>query len=293
MNQNVFNTILERYPQIGLPIKKGTHVSTEYDNAVLKGLKIKKVSNDFSDSDADYLEVVDTPCGDANILYVDDRKDFETAIQKLAHKCEPTTIPASMGASTISGLINWEKIHSHEEEYKKDGGAFWEIEFHMFIADSSNYKDSLIVLSGGDYSAVSAKDINKQLKDDETSLSEEEWKKTSLIIRKYHELTHFICQKLYPEHRNAIRDEIIADAVGIIAAFNSYKPKVAKLFLGLEGRSYREGGRLQNYYFEEDPASVQKTARKLIKEISEFLKDKTQFNAFDVIRLIEENEVGL
>lgn len=293
MDKQLFNNILNKYPQVGLPIKEGIKNTEEYKNAVLRGKEIKKISNDFSESKDDYIEVVETPAGDASILYIDDRKDFETAIQKLAHKCEPTNIPASMGASTISGLINWEKIHNHEKEYKDNGGAFWDIEFHMFTEDASNYKDSLIILSGGDYSAVCTKDINKQLEKEEKSLSEEEWKQASIEIRKYHELTHFICQRLYPDHKSAIRDEIIADAIGIIAAFNSYKPKIAKLFLGLEGRTYREGGRLQNYYFDQEPKSVQKNARELIEEISNFLKDKTKVNIYDTIKLIEDNKVGL
>lgn len=290
MNSKLFNSILDKYPQVGLPLKEGTKNTDEYKNAVLRGKKIKNISNDFSEGEDDYIEVVATPAGDASILYLDDRKDFEIAIQKLAHKCEPTNIPASMGASTISGLINWEKIHNHEKEYKDNGGAFWDIEFHMFTEDASNYKDSLIVLSGGEYSAVSAKDVNSQTGE---NLSEEEWKQASIIIRKYHELTHFVCQKLYPDHKSAIRDEIIADAIGIIAAFKSYKPKVAKLFLGLEGSTYREGGRLQNYYFDQEPESVQKSARKLIEKISDFLKDKTKVNIYDTIMLIEDNKVGL
>lgn len=292
MNSEIFNSLLNRYPQIGLPIKEGIRDTEDYKSAVLRGLKIKKVVNDFSESKSDYLEIVSTPAGDANILYINNRKDFEIAIQKLAHKCEPTTIPASMGASTISGLINWEKIHNHEKEYKKSGEPFWDLEFHLFTQDATNYKDSLIILSGGNYSAVCVDDINKQLADEE-ALTEREWKKASVVIRKYHELTHFVCQKLYPEHKNAIRDEIIADAMGIIAAFKNYKPKVARLFLGLEGRKYREGGRLQNYYFDKDPQEVQKTARELIRKLSAYLKNKSLDDIYDIISLVEDNKVGL
>lgn len=292
MNSEIFNSILNKYPQIGLPIKEGTKDTEEYKNAVLRGLKIKKVANDFSDSKLDSLEISNTPAGDVNILYINNRKDFEIAIQKLAHKCEPTNIPASMGASTISGLINWEKIHNHEKEYKKSGEPFWDLEFHLFTQDAANYKDSLIILSGGNYSAVGVDNINKQLEEEE-ALTERKWKKASIIIRKYHELTHFVCQKLYPEHKNAIRDEIIADAMGIIAAFGNYKPKVARLFLGLEGRKYREGGRLQNYYFDNDPQEVQKTARELIRKLATYLKNKPLDNIYDTIKLVEDNKIGL
>ncbi len=292
MNQTVFNTILERYPQIGLPIKEGAKDTLEYEKAVLRGLPIVHVANDFSDNKCDCLETEDTPAGEANILYMDDREDFEKVIQKLAHRCEPTKIPTSMGASTISGLINWEKIHQHEKEYKEGGGAFWGLEFSLFVSEPENFQDSLIVLSSGEYSAVDSESINEILEDEE-HLSKEEWKKASIIIRKYHELTHFICQKLYPEHKNAIRDEIIADAIGIIAVFGEYKEKVAKLFLGIEKDTYREGGRLQNYYFENDPKSVQENARDLITHLTKFLEDKKEKTIYDLIIQIEENAVGL
>ncbi len=294
MDQKVFNTILERYPQIGLPIKEGTKDTPEYEKAVLRGLPFVNFKNDFSDNRYDSLETEETPAGEANILYMDDRKDFEKVIQKLAHRCEPTYIPNSMGASTISGLINWEKIHKHEKEYKEGGGAFWGLEFSMFVSEPENFQDSLIVLSSGEYSAVDSETINKALKDeDNMHFTKDEWKKASIIIRKYHELTHFICQRLYPEHKNAIRDEIIADAIGIIAAFGEYKENIAKLFLGLENETYREGGRLQNYYFENDPKSIQKNARDLISQLTKFLEDKKERTIFNLITLIEENAVGL
>lgn len=295
MNQEVFNTILNKYPQIGLPIKKDQRKSRLYEDTVLRGLPNKDVLNDFSECKGDCLETEETPAGHANILYIEDRNNFEMAIQKLAHRCEPTNIPASMGASTISGLINWEKIHNYEKEYKENGGCDWNLEFKLFIANPSNYKDSLIILSSGNYSAVDTKSINKTFRDNNENicLSDEEWKKDSIIIRKYHELTHFVCQKLYPEHKSAIRDEIIADAIGIIAAFGEYKSEIAKLFLGLENDEYREGGRLQNYYFDKNPQDVQKNARDLIDKLKEFLSEKKEKSIFDNLKSIEENEVGL
>ena len=49
-------------------------------------------------------------------------------------------------------------------------------------------------------------------------ISDPDWLQKSQIIRKYHECTHFICRNLYPEKTDAVRDELIADAIGIYAA---------------------------------------------------------------------------
>ena len=39
-----------------------------------------------------------------------------------------------------------------------------------------------------------------------------------------------------------IRDELIADACGLFAAFNSFDPRFLRLFLGIENSTYRKGG---------------------------------------------------
>ena len=171
-------------------------------------------------------------------LYLENREDFEHAFRALAHRCEPVEIPASVGATTIRGLINWEKIHNHEKEYLQSGENDWDLEFRRFTAEKANYLDSLILLSSGDYSNVSA---------ETAGLPAEDWKEKSVTIRKYHELTHFICRALYPDDVDAVRDEVIADLIGLVAAFGDYNVHLAETFLGIEGETFREGGRLSYY----------------------------------------------
>ena len=112
------------------------------------------------------------------------------------------------------------------------------MEFRRFTAEKANYLDSLILLSSGDYSNVSA---------ETAALPAEEWKEKSVTIRKYHELTHFICRALYPDDVDAVRDEVIADLIGLVAAFGDYDVHLAETFLGIEGECFREGGRLSYY----------------------------------------------
>ena len=65
-------------------------------------------------------------------------------------------------------------------------------------------------------------------------------------IRRYHELTHVICRRLYPGDVAPIRDELVADAVGLTAAYGRFDPETEKRFLGIRDGRY-VGGRLGNY----------------------------------------------
>ena len=150
-----------------------------------------------------------------------------------------------------------EKISRRKTEYLLSGGEDWPAEFRRFTADKSNYIDTLILLSGGEYSAVPAGELG---------LSEAEWRGLSLTIRKYHELTHFICRGLRPQDVDAIRDEIIADMIGLVAAFGRYDAALARRFLGIDGGNCRPGGRLAHYVTPEALDEAAERARALTEE---------------------------
>lgn len=212
-----------KYPQLLLPIKKGIKDTDEYKNIVLRGEK-SPYSDTFIKDPLDRLDCVNTPCGEVEILSLRNREDFVHAYRALGNKCEPVDVPDSTGATAIFGLNNWEKVRRGLEDYK----------------------DSIILISSGNYSNVSADDVNK-VTNNEYNLSKEEWINKSIEIRKYHELTHFVMRKKYPDDIKPIRDELIADGVGLVGAFGHFDERLLKLFLGIENNSYREGGRLENY----------------------------------------------
>lgn len=226
-----------RYPQLLLPIRAEMRRSEEYQNAVLRGLPVDAKPDFLAPEDIE-LSAYNTPAGRAEISYFGNRADFIHAYRALAYRCEPREIPDSVGAGAIRGLINWEKIHAHRDAYLAAGGEDWDGEFSRFTADKKNYLDSLIVLSGGDYSHVPAAELG---------LDPADWKEKSYQIRKFHELTHFVCRALFPADIDALRDEVIADGIGLVAAFGRYDAGLARRFLGVEGGRFREGGRLSHY----------------------------------------------
>lgn len=267
--------LAERYPQLALPVKEGMKQSEEFRNAVYRGRPVER-SPQFSFSQADSLASVGTPAGSAEVLFLQEREDFEHAYRALACFCESEPILPSVGAVTISGLINWKKIRDHEAEYKAGGGENWSDEFTRFTSDPARFRDTILLLSSGDYSAVNG---------EQAGVAEDEWKRLSVTIRKYHELTHFVCRKLYPEKKEALRDEIYADCIGLIAAFGEYRPDLARLFLGIEKETYRPGGRLE-HYAGDHLAEAQKRAGEMIGRAEEqcaAIPDKT-----DVFAVLKE-----
>lgn len=215
--------LARKYPQLNFPLEHGIKDSDEYKSVTLRGEATLR-KPEFSFSDKDKLEVIDTKAGPATVLTLDSREDFERIIQILVYKCEPHDVPASMGASTIIGLNNWDKVR----------------------AGLSDYKDMLIVLSSGIYSNVSA-DYIRKASNGRLDFTDEAWIEHSITIRKFHELRHFVDRKLRPDDVDILRDEINADRDGITQALGYYDKELARIFLGLEGSTYRPGGRLENY----------------------------------------------
>lgn len=260
---SIYELLASRYPQLLLPIREGMRGTEEYKNAVLRGVPLTG-SPDFRGSALDRFLTVPTPAGGAECLIVGNRDDFEHAYQALGFKCEPRPILPSVGAVTLIGLYNWDKIRTHQSEYLAGGGEDWNAEFRRFTSDRKNFTDTLILLSAGLYSNVPAS---------VPGLEEEEWLLRSCDIRLYHELTHFVCRGLYPDRVDVIRDEVLADCMGLLYAFGSYDTALALRFLGITAEGLLPGGRLENYTAEEErPAAVERV-RALTKETAELVKD--------------------
>ncbi len=263
--REAIESLADIYRQIYVRPEEGA--SAKYADIVQRGQdpEDRDLSHFITDEN-DRLAYVDTPAGDVLTVTLTKREDFETIIRIMANKCEPVAIPATQGASILDGVINWRKIERHRDEYLKEAElngteADWNAEFRNFTSNKRNFKDALIILSTGPYSAVHGSRFG---------ISDEEWKIDSGKIRLCHECTHFICRNLYPDKKDAVWDELVADAVGIYAAFKRLDIEMEKIFLGIEGNSYT-GGRLENYMDADTDADRQKLASDLTPKICEVL----------------------
>jgi len=156
-----------------------------------------------------------TPAGDVRVITLHERHDFETFLMIMGNKCRVYEIPATQGACILDGVINRPR----------------------YEAGNPDFKDALIILSVGPYSGVPY---------DRTPFTEDEWIKLSHTIRQYHECTHFVCRRMFREKIDPIWDELVADAVGLMAAVGKYDTVLANTFLGITDGKYT-GGRLENY----------------------------------------------
>ncbi len=236
----------------------------------------------FVMDERDSCVLLDTPAGSVRAVTLHQRSDFETALNCIAMKTRVTEIPATQGASILDGVISWPKIKAHEEEYRKTADD-WDEEFGRFTKDKKNYTEALILLSYGPYSAV---------KPEAVGYDPEAWNRYSDLIRRYHECTHFVCRRLFPDQIHAIWDELAADAAGILAAFGSYDRAMAEVFLGIEGEHYTKG-RLENYVEDKDPEKLNQLAKEvhgILLNIETLLKENTVSDVFETVILLEEHQ---
>lgn len=250
---NVIKQLAEIYPQLYLDPDRAD--PEEYRACVTRGEMPSSCSlSHFEMDEKDSIENVDTPAGPAMVITLYSRHDFEVFVRCMtAPRNDPRAkVPPTTGAMTFT-VFSWPKINAHKETYFKEQKAAgvshpdWNEEFRRFTSVRENCQDMLIVLSAGPYSNVSAGRVNKLLAGaGHKTLSEEEWITASINIRKYHELTHFVCRKLYPEKIDAVWDELAADAAGLYGTFGEYNRDFEELFLGITDSRYT-GGRLENY----------------------------------------------
>ena len=255
---DVIAELAEVYPQLYLdPERNDTEA---YRAIVLRGDRPEsKDLSHFVMDPRDRTEYIKTPAGTAQVTTLYTRRDFEVFVRcMMAAKDGPDKeIPATMGASTLI-TFNWQKIRAREE----------------------NYKDMIILLSRGPYSNVPASDAGLVLGRD---IGEEEWLDISDDIRKYHELTHFVCRTLYPDMIDAVWDELVADAAGIYAALGRYDRGLEELFLGIKDGRYA-GGRLENYLNEDE--DIESLVTGICTVLSEFEKIAEKDSGRDVFELI-------
>ena len=112
-------------------------------------------------------------------------------------------------------------------------------------------------------------------------LEEEDWLRSSFRLRLVHECAHYETLRLFGDMRNNALDEILADALGQLAAFGGFSAERQRLFFGLETGTGRCTGRLSFYcrgMFPWDRAAVYRAVETVLDgieaEISSFLAEK-------------------
>ena len=275
---NVLERLAADYPQLYL--NPDTDTQETYRRVVLRGEEPERKSpTHYRGDPADREELMETPAGSVRVVTLGNRQDFELALRSLmAAKDGPLTpIPESQGAAMLT-VFNWPRIHAHLALFPEEERA---AEFKRFTAVRENYIDMLVLLSRGPYSHVDAATMGE---------TEEEWLEHSDTIRRFHELTHVICRRLYPGDVAPIRDELAADAVGLIAAYWRFDPETEKLFLGIRDGRYT-GGRLGNYT--DTPEALVGAVCAALERIRAIMEKQAGTEPFRLIpALMKEADIG-
>ena len=124
--------------------------------------------------------------------------------------------------------------------------------FAMVVRAESIFRHRILLLNHAPYSNIPPEKLG---------LSEAEWLERSHRLRLRHECAHYETLRLLSGMKNHAHDEILADALGQIAAFGSFSAERQRLFFGLEGGKGCPGGRLSFYCQRLSPQEREKVYR--------------------------------
>ena len=230
--------------QLAFPIRQGISEDRAYRAVVRRGQPASAcplaTGLPLNQPDRIRLFLHPTAAGRIPVIAIADRDDFENILRATTRRNEPAPIPGSVGAMTVSGYNNWNRLDRYRQGWEaRNPGGDWSHEFRRVRGEKELYQDRFILLSEGPYSAVAASDLN---------LAEDEWLRLSEMIRLHHECTHYFTKRVFDSISNNVVDEAVADYVGIVHALGHYRADWFLRFMGLENYpAYRPSGRLDYY----------------------------------------------
>jgi hypothetical protein len=243
--RGAWEVLWEKIPHLRFPIEEGMSKSEPYRAATRRGVSSQESSGCILEKPSELtLSIHSTAAGRIPVLVTRHRPDFIALVRAFAHSSEPVAIPDSVGAQMITGFNNWDRINRLRDDFLARNPAKTEDDWRALFSVTKKwqyqlYQDRFIVLSDGPYSGVPAKAM---------AMQEEEWRKTSLAIRREHECAHYFTVRVLGTMRNHALDEIIADTMGIITVNGGFREDWFLRFFGLESFPvYRAGARLENY----------------------------------------------
>ena len=216
--------------ELSFPVCEGQSENPELLTALKRGIRPTSSQGAWIPAAPEKIQIYlhTTPVGRIPVIECESDMDFIHLQQSLVYRCEPRPIPDARGATIIKNYNNWARVNMHR------GNGAADVFEHPAL-----YRDYILLLSHRYYSGIAPEMFG---------LKSAEWRQKSLVLRREHETAHYMTQRFYHSAKNEIHDEIIADFMGLTAAFGDYDPTKFLTFLGLENYpKYRVGGRLEIY----------------------------------------------
>lgn len=193
-------------------------------------------------ADENYLEQWQGYSGQNLLNFIKERFSIDTDKYKFSNPAKiMLTFTKTMGG-TLPVIFT-----SNHEDFKKmealisgrDDLRELPLTVNAFTISARNkkiYNHRIILLNEAPYSNIAA---------DNFGLNTAEWLKKSYKLRLRHEAAHYETLRILGGMKNHALDEILADALGQIAAFGNFSAARQRLFFGLNGDKCT--GRLQFY----------------------------------------------
>ncbi|WP_255442431.1 hypothetical protein [Synechococcus sp. PROS-7-1] len=204
----VWNRLRLELPQLLLQPGTGVREGEAYRRLVLQGAE--PLAEDLNqapvlkDPDGLTLEIAEHPTGAVPVLTLKDHDDFVLIVRCLAYRCEDKPVLTTVHAQAISGLIHWGLIRDL----------------------SAKTRCQILLLHRAPYASIPAERSPGRP-------DQERWLNQSQQWRREHELAHIACTRLVGEMRINLYDELIADALGMLASLGTFDAELFRLALGL------------------------------------------------------------
>ena len=240
----VFTALSCHLPQLAFPIESGMGQTDDYRAATLRGVPVSGLERAtglrLAEPEGLRLVLRPTAGGTVPVLLPRGRADFESLVRALSGRNEPVPLLASMGACTVKGYNDWERLRAYQCGWMAEHpGESWGEEMQRLQQRREVYQDRFLILSDGDYSGVPAC---------EAGFEATAWRERSVDIRLRHECTHYVTLRLFGNARNNPHDELVCDFIGFCGGIGRFDAALFLRGMGLEALpDFREGGRLQHY----------------------------------------------
>ncbi|MBE6101164.1 MAG: hypothetical protein E7200_03540 [Selenomonas ruminantium] len=234
--------IPQELPQLPLPDEPFV---TQWQEAVGKDV-LDFMAEDFSLPVADFsweqedslrISFVRTLGGRLPVIATESHEDFRGMEALLNGRAEKANLPLTVNAFTIKAKA--ENIFKH----------------------------CVLLLNRAPYSNIPARELG---------LEQEEWLERSHRLRTAHECGHYETLRLFGGMKNNALDEILADALGQIAAFGDFDADRQRLFFGLKKGGDTCTGRLTFYCQKvaaEERPKIYKAVNEVLDEVAAELKE--------------------
>ncbi len=214
--------------EFAFPVAEGMSQDEEYLAATRRG------AVPFFLDHATGLELVDplsveilvhaSPAGAVPVVSTGEREDFELMVQALTHRNEPEPVPEETALVRVSGLVNWDRVKRLRKSFlAQSPGGDWEARLKELAREPRMIRDDFLLLY---------REPNLGIDGGAFDLDWDDWAKRSVRLTVEREATRQFMLRVSGEAEPSPAFPLLADYMGIVEAFGSYRADVARRLLG-------------------------------------------------------------